>query len=35
MLIIKNGILVLGEGPTTALNDTMITAEARYPFNFK
>ena len=27
-------ILILGEGPTQGLNDTTLTAEARYPINF-
>ena len=35
MLIIKKGILVLGESPTQGLEDTPITAEAKYPINFK
>ena len=34
MLIIKKDILVLGEGPTQGLDDTTITAEAKYPINF-
>ena len=33
MLIIKN-ILVLDEVPTQGLDDTTITAEAKYPSNF-
>ena len=28
-------ILILGEGPTQALDDTTLTAEATYPINFK
>ena len=27
-------ILILGEGPTQRLNDTTLTAEAKYPINF-
>ena len=27
-------ILVLGEGPTEVLDDTTLTAEAKYPINF-
>ena len=27
-------MLVLGEGPTQGLDDTTITAEAKYPINF-
>ena len=27
-------ILVLGEGPRQGLNDTTLTAEAKYPINF-
>ena len=27
-------ILILGEGPTQGLNDTTLTAEARYPIYF-
>ena len=27
-------ILVLGEGPTQGLDDTTLTAEAKYPINF-
>ena len=34
MLIIKKDILVPGEGPTQGLDNTMITAEAKYPINF-
>ena len=26
-------ILILGEGPTQALNDTILTSEAKYPIN--
>ena len=28
-------ILILGEGPIQGLDDTTLTAEAKYPFNFK
>ena len=34
MLIIKKIILVLGEGHTQKLDDTVITAEAKYFTNF-
>ena len=27
-------ILILGEGPTQGLDDTTVTAEAKYPINF-
>ena len=27
-------VFILGEGPTQGLNDTMLTAEAKYPINF-
>ena len=27
-------ILILGEGPTQGFNDTILTAEAKYPINF-
>ena len=27
-------ILILGEGPTQGLDDTTLTAEAKYPINF-
>ena len=27
-------ILILGEGPTQELDDTTLTVEAKYPFNF-
>ena len=27
-------ILILGEGPTQRLDDTTLTAEAKYPINF-
>ena len=30
----KNNILVLSEGPTQRLNDTTVTAEAKYSINF-
>ena len=29
-----NDILILGEGPTQGLDDTTLTAEAKYPINF-
>ena len=29
-----NDILILGEGPTKRLDDTILTAEAKYPINF-
>ena len=28
------GILILGEGPTQQLDDTTLTAKAKYPINF-
>ena len=34
MLIIKENILILGEGPTQELDDTTLTVEAKYPINF-
>ena len=34
MLILKKNIFVLGEGRTRVLDDTTITAEAKYPVNF-
>ena len=34
MLIIKKDILILGEGPKEGLDDTTLTAEAKYPVNF-
>ena len=35
MLILKKyNILVAGEGPTQRLDDSTITAEAKYPINF-
>ena len=27
-------ILIIGEGPTQGLDDTVLTAEAKYPINF-
>ena len=30
----NKNILILGEGPTQGLNDTTLTAEAKYPINF-
>ena len=30
----RKDILVLGEGPTQGLDDTTLTAEAKYPINF-
>ena len=30
----KKDILILGEGPTQRLDDTMLTAEAQYSINF-
>ena len=27
-------ILILGEGPTQGLNDTILAADAKYPINF-
>ena len=35
MLIIKKGILDLDKGLTQGLDDTTITAEAKYSINFK
>ena len=36
MFIIKvKDILIHGEGPTEGLDDTTLTAEAKYPINFK
>ena len=35
MLIIRGkDILILGEGPAEGLDDTTLTAEAKYPINF-
>ena len=34
ILIIRKNILVLVEGPTQGLDDTRITAEAKYSINF-
>ena len=34
MVIIKKDILVFGEGPTQGLDDTTITAKAKYSINF-
>ena len=28
------GILIFGEGPTQGSNNTILTAEAKYPINF-
>ena len=33
-MIIREKILSLGEGPTQGLDDTTLTAEAKYPMNF-
>ena len=33
-MIIKKDILVLTEGPTQRLDNTIITVEAKYPINF-
>ena len=33
-MIIREKILILGEGPTQGLDDTTLTAEAKYPINF-
>ena len=33
-MIIREKILTLGEGPTQGLDDTTLTAEAKYPMNF-
>ena len=30
----EKDILILGKGPTQGLNDTILTAEAKCPFNF-
>ena len=30
----KKDILILGEGPKQGLDDTTLTAEAKYPINF-
>ena len=30
----SKNILILGEGPTQVLDDTTLTAEAKYPINF-
>ena len=30
----RKDILILGEGPTQVLDDTTLTAEAKYRFNF-
>ena len=30
----KKDILILGEGPTQGLDDTILTREAKYPINF-
>ena len=30
----EKDILILGEGPTQQLDDTTLTAEAKYPINF-
>ena len=30
----KKNILILGEGPAQGLDDTTLTAEAKYPINF-
>ena len=34
MVILKNDILVLGEGPRQGLDDTTITKDVKYPINF-
>ena len=34
ILIIKKDILIVGEGPKQGLEDTTLTAEAKYPMNF-
>ena len=34
ILVIKKDILILGEGPTQGLDDTILTAEDKYPINF-
>ena len=33
-MIIREKILILGEGPTQGLDDTTLRAEAKYPMNF-
>ena len=33
-MIIKKDVLILGEGPTQALDDTKLTAEKKYSINF-
>ena len=33
MLIIKQDIPILGEGPVKGVNDTTLTAESIYPIN--
>ena len=33
-MIIREKILILGEGPPQGLDDTTLTAEAKYPMNF-
>ena len=33
-MIIREKILILGEGPTQGLDDTTLTAKAKYPMNF-
>ena len=35
IILIKKDILILAEGPTVGLDDTTLTAEAKYPINFK
>ena len=30
----NKNILLLGEGPTQGLDDTILTAESKYPINF-
>ena len=30
----RKDILIIGEGPTQGLDDTTLTAEAKYPINF-
>ena len=34
IVIIKKDILIVGEGPKQKLDDTTLTAEAKYPMNF-
>ena len=34
IILIKKDILILAEGPTVGLDDTTLTAEAKYPINF-